>query len=1155
MKQRMLSLLLCCAIFCSAFSGTALTGKAKEKSQGDSIYDSHVHMDECYRVETSCVYSGGDEEGVPSEVEEGHVCSEESGCIKKVLDCPYAKDEQSGDTSEPEDAEGFEPKQEEESGDTNAEQPEEKEEQNPQDPNEGNPEDIKDQEQESNKKPEDEKEEEEKAPVVVSSWEWVDEEGMLVWSEELGKWGLGLPGASEENKVTTELLAEMLPASITASLAEGQTEVLTLDWDFSVLPEGGVFEGTHVLIASLPAGYVLGDGAGKLSVRLEVGGGELYVTKYLNQWSFVPRMGTITEENNIFTLEFFMAGGQDRETVEKTVINALPTQIRCWTSFDGTGNVTDNMKLAGFVYDEPGAGVDADGKTYGNVAWGWANIDWRASEISQTSFEFEKKYTFHADVKANVGHDIYVNSNVDSKSNTLTNPDLLSIDVILHELHLESHTVPGINPPNTTVNLFDYWVDTDGSTGNDLLETQDIHDGEMNPDVERTGVDDWNKGINVGRLLLFGDGNIHAGFWNKGAGAGSEYGQKDSGMMGIVEPVLQNGYPAINTNEMEKEISNYTGISDWKLCGDHIGDISDERYDSINPKNISNTVINNWKQSGNTASLDYLFNPEISSSYKRAYQDVKGLFQIDSNGYYYYDMRQNFAEFDKGSNRFTLYDAPAVERTDGNSDGSRSTGNFFPFNTGAQVFDLVKNGKLDGNENISSHNRRTTAGYMNHHLGMTVNIDFRQPLGGSLSTGSNSNTPMTFQFSGDDDVWIYIDDVLVLDLGGIHSEIYGTIDFSTGEVLVGQSWKTNGFPYKPDGTVDLEKLRADAPPTEVTTLKAQFEKAGKEDVTLWNGNTFASNTGHTLKMFYLERGNYDSSLALRFNLQPLLYQQIKKVDQNGSPLAGVEFDLCPAEETTAGTPGAIECFYTDTTVNSNQVFYVKQAEGSSFVHLTTASDGTARFLDSEGNYFNFADRGNRCYILKETKTPNGYRTLPEDIVLYYDPSTSMLSVANRWNTGAYACSMVHVTGTGSLNYGVVNTTEGKVEQARGLTVSREKQNNGLVVAIPMLLQKSSHTWETLYGSNISGFSAFRIGKQAGAKAWETAALRAALEQAAGSKLPGWNLSWDSENLRLTGVLSDLPGLANRYTLINPDGSFYQWEGDEEVRRSGYGSRP
>ena len=54
--------------------------------------------------------------------------------------------------------------------------------------------------------------------------------------------------------------------------------------------------------------------------------------------------------------------------------------------------------------------------------------------------------------------------------------------------------------------------------------------------------------------------------------------------------------------------------------------------------------------------------------------------------------------------------------------------------------------------------------------------------------------------------------MLVLDLGGIHSEIYGTIDFSTGRVSVGQSWKTNGFPYKDDGTVDLDKLYANRRP-------------------------------------------------------------------------------------------------------------------------------------------------------------------------------------------------------------------------------------------------------------------------------------------------------------------------------------------------------
>ncbi len=62
-------------------------------------------------------------------------------------------------------------------------------------------------------------------------------------------------------------------------------------------------------------------------------------------------------------------------------------------------------------------------------------------------------------------------------------------------------------------------------------------------------------------------------------------------------------------------------------------------------------------------------------------------------------------------------------------------------------------------------------------------------------------------------------------------------------------------------------------------------------------------------MFYLERGNYDSSLALRFNLQTPVYEMVRKVDQNGDPVRGVEFELYEASDTlgggpvTAGTPG------------------------------------------------------------------------------------------------------------------------------------------------------------------------------------------------------------------------------------------------------------
>lgn len=983
---------------------------------------------------------------------------------------------------------------------------------------------------------------------IVVTWSWDSDE--LAWDDSTGQWRLGLPGANEGNPATRELLKELLPREIKATMGDGSEKELTLSWELGGFPKEGAFEGSYILSAALPGDYVLGKDAQTLKVLAELGGGETYadgdpIDKYVNDWSYVSRGGSAIKEDSEYkySMDYYLAITSDRDTLIQKMKSVLPSRIY------GSGYNSENKLVeAGFIPEEssPGSGI-----IKGYVEIKWDNIEQVIEGAINKAGGIKDNMTlaFEAEPVSNEGYRLRVNSN-----NTLLNGDfndtaeidgILNLTVTLHDLHLEDHIVSSANPPSTTVNLFDYWVDKNGAAGNDLLRPQTdwSHNGSGGQKRGHTGVDNWDKGINKGRLLLFGDGNIHAGFWNKGAGSSSAYGKKAAGMPGIVKSVLESGYPVINEDGMNGQIDGYQGISDWDLCGEH----ADDKLTSENPKNISDTVINKWKDSGNDASLDYLFDPGINLDNKNSHKDVKGLFQIDSNGYYYYDMRQNFAEYNKDSNRFVLYDAPAVDRTDkaepgDDSDGdttddttaagNRSVGNFFPFNTGAQVFDLVENGKLSGNHNISSHNERTTAGYMNHHLGMTVDVEFRQPLNGVINTGATNNTPMTFQFSGDDDVWIFIDDVLVLDLGGVHSEIYGVIDFSTGNVAVGQSWKTNGFKYKADGTVDVSKLPE---PVEQTTLKERFEKAGKAGDTLWKGDTFASDTSHTLKMFYLERGNYDSSLALRFNLQPLLYQQLRKVDQNGNPLGGVEFDLCPAEETTAGTSGAIKCQYTDEDVNDGKEFYVKKKAGSAYVHLTTAADGTARFLDEYGNYFNFADQGRQYYILKETKTPNGYRSLPVDIVLYYDPDISMLSVANRWSTGAYACSVVHNTGTGKMTYGHFDAQTGGLVPDPSKMVSSNRQSDGLVVAIPMLLRDSDHTWEALYGSNLNGFSASAIDANAGAEAWGKAVLRAVLEQAADSSDPNWNLTWDSENSRLIGTLDDLPGVASRYRIVDPDG--------------------
>lgn len=225
-------------------------------------------------------------------------------------------------------------------------------------------------------------------------------------------------------------------------------------------------------------------------------------------------------------------------------------------------------------------------------------------------------------------------------------------------------------------------------------------------------------------------------------------------------------------------------------------------------------------------SLSYLFNNEKTTGKVGIYENASYLFKYnEESGYYSFDSADENAVLNKNTMDFKVYE---------NSDG-----NFFPFGTASDT------------DKFS--------------LGLNMGFDFIQPYAGTINEES-----MKFEFSGDDDVWIFIDGVLVLDLGGIHGEVNGSIDFATGIVegdrIVASDATTSTTlydAYKNSGKYTEEQLAV------------IFDIIYKEDGTIESAG-YTDYSKHHLEMFYLERGANISNCKMKFNM-PAIPQEAVSV--------------------------------------------------------------------------------------------------------------------------------------------------------------------------------------------------------------------------------------------------------------------------------------
>lgn len=146
-------------------------------------------------------------------------------------------------------------------------------------------------------------------------------------------------------------------------------------------------------------------------------------------------------------------------------------------------------------------------------------------------------------------------------------------------------------------------------------------------------------------------------------------------------------------------------------------------------------------------------------------------------------------------------------------------------------------------------------------FGTEFDIDFYMSETGTLTAADGTQKDITFNFSGDDDVWVYVDGVLVLDLGGAHKVSSGSINFSDMKVIykaaVDSSDNINSRTAVPKTD---DKYATDEKYVTTVDLAKIFKANGAEF------NNKNSSKKHTLQMFYMERGSFDSNCSVSFNL-------------------------------------------------------------------------------------------------------------------------------------------------------------------------------------------------------------------------------------------------------------------------------------------------
>lgn len=312
----------------------------------------------------------------------------------------------------------------------------------------------------------------------------------------------------------------------------------------------------------------------------------------------------------------------------------------------------------------------------------------------------------------------------------------------------------------------------------------------------------------------------------------------DETFQGLAGPELKNGEPIMNGTNLAMPFFNEEFLQGENSKKAKLGNVykevsfpftQDEVFKESNATNANEKGVKYWYFDSDKTTL-YLKNDPDNGGYflqkQNALESKSKNLKSDSTPVEVKNEKGETVKNEKGEPVYTY--------------------GFFPFNSGA------------------SEDKAST---YNYGFGAKLQFQFTLTSDGKVKADNGNYVPIKFFFSGDDDVWVYIDGKLALDVGGDHGKASGLLEFGADEngnnnytSYVSDIKESNNTVYNPGANKTVTYLGN----------KITFKYESKQTTTLKPGT-------HTLTMYYMERGMWESNMAVAFNFPDNNELQVQKI--------------------------------------------------------------------------------------------------------------------------------------------------------------------------------------------------------------------------------------------------------------------------------------